>query len=223
MNFIGIDLAWTYKNETGICILDDKKQIYLEAKKFSDEMIVELIEKYKPCVVSIDAPLVVNNESGGRQVDSLLMKTKIHGRHLKLYATSRQYMTRTFGCIRGEALREQLEVKGFKLGDDLIETYPTGIFLSLCPTLFNHRYKLSSRLPLKDVIEHASGLISEISNLGFDIDLDPKGIPTKKAFKLFEDQLDGILCALNSYYLYHQESSIWSDDNGTIALPNPRR
>ncbi len=44
MKFIGIDLAWTYKNETGLCVMDDTGNVlYLDAQVYSDEA---LLRKY---------------------------------------------------------------------------------------------------------------------------------------------------------------------------------
>lgn len=218
MKFIGIDLAWTYKNETGICIFEDKTCVFLDAKVYSDEDIIAIIEANKPCVVSIDAPLVVENETGGRSVDSLLMKTAIHGKYLKLYATSRAYMMRVFKAIRGETLRLSLENRGFVLGDNLMETFPTGIYLSLFPDRFDSRYKISSRQSLEILLKNATMLINNIRLLGFQLEMD-LNVSTKKAYKLYEDQIDGVLCALMSYYLYHDQYQIWSDKSGLIGLP----
>ena len=53
------------------------------------------------------------------------------------------------------------------------------------------------------------------------ISIDLEGVDTKKAYKSFEDQLDGLLCSINSYYFYHNQSSIFKcDDNGITALPD---
>lgn len=215
MKFIGVDLAWTYKNETGICILEEKKCIFCDAKVYSDEMIIELMEKYVPCIVSVDAPLVVKNESGGRSIDSVVMKTKINGRFLKLYATSRSYMFRTFKAVRGETL---LEKSDLVLGENIFETYPTGIFLSLFPEIYDQRYKISSKLPLLKLIENSNKVLEHIRSLGFEVDLDNE-VATKKKYKVFEDKLDSVLCAINSYYLYHGSSLCFKDDSGFITLP----
>jgi len=64
MHYIGIDLAWTYSKESGICIIDDNgKIIYCESKVFSDEMIAAIVEGHaqEGAIVGIDAPLIVNN------------------------------------------------------------------------------------------------------------------------------------------------------------------
>ncbi|OLN27220.1 hypothetical protein [Desulfosporosinus metallidurans] len=47
MHHIGIDLAWTYAKESGICVIDDNGMIvYCESKVFSDEMIAAIVEEY---------------------------------------------------------------------------------------------------------------------------------------------------------------------------------
>ncbi|ODA39906.1 DUF429 domain-containing protein [Desulfosporosinus sp. BG] len=59
MHYIGIDLAWTYANESGICVIADNGEIgYCESKVFSDEMIAAIVEEYARdgAIVGIDAP-----------------------------------------------------------------------------------------------------------------------------------------------------------------------
>ena len=70
----------------------------------------------------------------------MLMKQVISGKYLKLYATSRSYMLKTFGQIRGEDIYKALSVDHkHKLGINIVETFPTGIFLSLFPEIFDNR------------------------------------------------------------------------------------
>lgn len=222
MYYIGIDLAWTYKNETGLCVLDDKLNcIFNEANIYSDEKLVKLIMTYQASIVSVDAPLEVKNELGGRICDSLLMKHKINNKYLKLFATSRSYMLRTFKAIRGESIHHLLKEEGYKLGMNLTETYPTGIFLSLMPELFDDKYKLSSKLPLQQILEHANAVLNALKELGIkNILIDLENIKTKKAYKHVEDQIDGLLCAVNSYYFHQKKVKVFeADDNGYISLP----
>jgi len=227
MKFIGIDLAWTYKNETGICVINEKQEIeLLEAKTFTDDDIINIIKNYSDVYVSIDSPLVVKNETGGRAVDSMLMKQVIQGRYLKLYATSRSYMLKAFGQIRGEDIYKILSKESkLILGKNVVETFPTGIFLSLFPEIFDKRYKLSSKGSLEDLKSNAKVLIKKILELGFTgISIDLENVTTKKAYKTYEDKIDGLLCSINSYYFYHQQSSIFKcDDNGITALPDHKK
>jgi predicted RNase H-like nuclease len=47
MNFIGIDLAWTYKNETGISVINDSgKIIFSESQRYNDEMLADLVKQF---------------------------------------------------------------------------------------------------------------------------------------------------------------------------------
>ncbi|MCB8814646.1 DUF429 domain-containing protein [Desulfosporosinus shakirovi] len=60
MHYIGIDLAWTYANESGICVIADNGEIvYCESKVFSDEMIADIVAEHarEGAIVGIDAPL----------------------------------------------------------------------------------------------------------------------------------------------------------------------
>jgi len=67
---VGIDLAGSPKNPTGICVLRDKAETKLV---YTDEEIIEEVKKAKPEVVAIDAPLWLSN-GPWRLCEILLMK-----------------------------------------------------------------------------------------------------------------------------------------------------
>ena len=47
MNFIGVDLAWTYKNETGICVINDSgKIIFSKTQRYDDEMLASQVKHF---------------------------------------------------------------------------------------------------------------------------------------------------------------------------------
>jgi predicted RNase H-like nuclease (RuvC/YqgF family) len=60
MKILGIDLAGSEKRKTGICILNEKL-IAHSFFVFSDQEILNLIEKEKPDLIAIDAPLYLPN------------------------------------------------------------------------------------------------------------------------------------------------------------------
>ena len=69
MKFIGIDLAWTYKNETGLCVLGDTGQVeYLDALVYSDEAIAEKILSYghDDLCIAVDAPPCYRQSDRGK-------------------------------------------------------------------------------------------------------------------------------------------------------------
>lgn len=67
---VGIDLAGMDKNPTGIAILQDKNVSVSCA--FRDEDILSVLEKAKPRLVAIDAPLSKPKEGPFREADLIL-------------------------------------------------------------------------------------------------------------------------------------------------------
>jgi predicted nuclease with RNAse H fold len=120
MKILGIDLAGSEKRKTGICILNEK----LEANcfcVFKNREILNLIEKEKPDLIAIDAPLSLPK---GRK--SLKKKSKIHFRECdkELWKFGIKFFPITLGPMRklterGIKLRKILKKK-YKV----IEVYP---------------------------------------------------------------------------------------------------
>jgi len=243
MNYIGIDLAWTYSKESGICIIDDfGKIVYCESKVFTDEMIASIVEEYAldGAVVAIDAPLIVNNEKGSRYCDGALMREKIHGKNLSLYTCSRSFMLKHYGIVRGEevirAIRNRMP--DFSLTGDprnkkhvIMETFPTGITLGLFPVAFPIKYKIKNKLEfgvtkselgrMVDLLKRLSDFHPPVHNAR-DFFNDSLGIQamSKKEFKNLEDKLDAFLCAYAANWLAKNEGKVFGDDQeGFIALP----
>ncbi len=74
MHHIGIDLAWGERRPTGVAVLDEAGRLVHVATVGSDEEIVESLAAYTdgPCVVGIDAPLIVANATGSRPAEKAL-------------------------------------------------------------------------------------------------------------------------------------------------------
>ncbi len=68
----GIDLAGSPKRPTGIAVVSDGKLVYAD-KVFLDNEILDLLLRYRVCLVAIDAPL--SHSKSYRKVD-LAMKKK---------------------------------------------------------------------------------------------------------------------------------------------------
>lgn len=76
MHHIGIDLAWGERQPTGLAVLDeDGALVHVSAVRTDDE-IAERLAPYVdgPCLVAIDAPLVVRNEAGSRPAEKALTR-----------------------------------------------------------------------------------------------------------------------------------------------------
>src|SRR5699024_12833344 len=112
MKFIGIDLAWTYKNETGLCVLDASGQVeYLDSKVYSNKEILDVIKQHYTghLTIAIDAPLVVPNEGGSRGAEGEMMRATINGQRLRAFSANRNYLTKVIGDIRGVTLMHMIQ------------------------------------------------------------------------------------------------------------------
>jgi predicted nuclease with RNAse H fold len=193
MIVIGIDLAGSEKRNTGICILNEN----LEAKCFvvhKDEEIVNLIEKFKPDLIAIDAPLSLPK---GRK--SLDRREKIHFRECdkKLFELGIKFFPITLGPMRmltkrGIKLRKILEKKGYKV----IEVYPGATQDIL-------------KIPRKNA--SLKKLREGLKKLGIKIE----------GRELTHDELDAITAAYTGYlHLRGMSASLGNEEEGVIIIPD---
>ncbi|WP_431233828.1 bifunctional ribonuclease/(p)ppGpp synthase [Mycolicibacterium psychrotolerans] len=68
MHFVGLDLAWGERKPTGVAALDDDGRLVHIASAQDDSSILDEVGPFVdgPCLVAIDAPLIVTNETGQR-------------------------------------------------------------------------------------------------------------------------------------------------------------
>lgn len=242
MKFIGIDLAWTYKNETGVCIISDNGTIEcLISAILSNEEIVDLIKQYchEPICVAIDAPLIVKNENGSREAERSLMAHKIHGYNLSLFVASRSFLTRTFGEIRGEVLLDLL-IKEFpdieistmvsEEKSTVIETFPSAICCGLFSEIYPVKYKLKKKVPYAETMHQMKRLVDRLNVLenheGIVNNLLSRLLPdnlvlNSKNHKHIEDKVDAFLSAYCVFSIYKRISKplVFGDvSNGFITI-----
>lgn len=223
MKFVGIDLAWTYKNETGICIMSDDGEIeYLNSAILSNEEIVNLIKYYcnERICIAIDAPLIVKNETGSREAERNFMRNKIHGNNLSLFVASRSYLTKTFGEIRGETLLKLIlnEIPGIEINtmvseekSTVIETFPSAVCCGVFPEIYPVKYKLKRTVPYNETQYQMNRLLSRlrkleeeegiVKNLVSELKLNNIELCSKN-HKHIEDKVDAFLSAYCIYSIY---------------------
>jgi len=193
MIVIGIDLAGSEKRNTGICVLNEN----LEANCFvvhTNKEILKLIEKFKPDLIAIDAPLSL--PKGRKSLDE---KEKIHFRECdrKLLELGIKFFPITLGPMRvltkrGIKLRKFLEKKGYKV----IEVYPGAT---------------------QDILKIARKSVSlkKLRN-----GLKKLGIKIEKR-KLTHDELDAITAAFTGYlHLKGKTISLGDEKEGVIVIPS---
>jgi predicted nuclease with RNAse H fold len=192
MRVIGIDLAGSKNRNTGICVMNEE----LEAKCFvvhEDKEILEIVEKFKPDLIAIDAPLSLPK---GRR--SLRKKEKIHFRECdrKLLELGIKFFPITLGPMRmltrrGIKLRKTLERKGYKV----IEVYPGAT---------------------QDILKIAR---KSVSLKKLREGLEKLGIKIEKR-KLTHDELDAITAAYTAFlHLRGKTLTLGNEEEGTIVIP----
>lgn len=74
MMFLGVDLAWGPRNRTGLAVLDDGGSLVDLTEARTDDDILSWLGPYTggPCLVALDAPIVVNNRTGRRRCEAEL-------------------------------------------------------------------------------------------------------------------------------------------------------
>src|SRR5690348_11113465 len=68
MHFVGLDLAWGEKNQTGVAAIDADGRVLHVGAAQDDDSIAATIKPFVSgdCLVAIDAPLIVKNPEGYR-------------------------------------------------------------------------------------------------------------------------------------------------------------
>jgi predicted RNase H-like nuclease len=77
VGFLGIDLAWSARNRTGLAVVEDDGALRASGVAVSDDEIAAWLQAYAGGVevVAVDAPLVVPNASGMREAERAIQRT----------------------------------------------------------------------------------------------------------------------------------------------------
>jgi predicted RNase H-like nuclease len=72
MYFVGLDLAWGEKNQTGVAAIDSDGRLLHVGAAQDDASIIDAIAPFTgdECLVAFDAPLIVNNMTGHRPAET---------------------------------------------------------------------------------------------------------------------------------------------------------
>jgi predicted RNase H-like nuclease len=117
--FIGIDLAWSPSNPSGLAALRPGRrglEVLELATCSSDDEIADFVRGHLAAttIVMVDAPLVIPNQSGMRACDRLV-HVRFGARQAGCYPANRNNMGRLNGGLpRGESLGRRLVDLGFR-------------------------------------------------------------------------------------------------------------
>lgn len=224
MYFIGIDLAWSNKNASGIAVIKGSKnkgEVIYSGIIHSDKEIIDFINNNigdKYAFIAIDAPLIVPNKEGRRIAEAEV------GKLFRKYNAGAHPANRTRlgswsgGKIRGEEISKLLEKNGFKQSPFIKKSESSRKFFEVYPhpsmvVLFNLESVLKYKnKPKRDYnfrwleFKKYQNYLKKLKNPAIII---PKEITEKKlkglrggSLKNYEDRLDAIFCAYIAYYFW---------------------
>lgn len=245
MHFIGLDLAWAPKNRTGIAVLDADGALQRIGSAISDDEILRKVEPYVggECVIAIDAPLRVTNETKARPAEKQL-NTDFKRYEAEARPAFRQNKHRLFDPPRGEILADKLGVTIDPYSPATrraIEVYPhpaTVVLFKLSKTLKYkngqgptpedrrvHRNKEMVRLAdLVETLATASPPMSVTHHPGWvRLRQDLRVATRPYELNLVEDPIDAVLCAYLAmmFVTNCHEMTVYGDfpANGYIVTP----
>ena len=241
MLFVGIDLAWSEKNSSGMAILEgsrEKLKLIFHGNLLSDEEILEVIKekvKEKNAIISIDAPLIVPNKTG-RRVAEKLVGDLFRKYHAGAHPSNRNRLSSWTGTIRGEEISKLLIKEGFQHNPNFKKLEETRKFFEVYPhpsmvVLFNLdmilRYKSKPKRDYDfrwEEFKKYQSYLGELKSLSLPNEIIKIDVRTLrgKALKKYEDILDAIFCAYLSFYhwKYPDKCSVLGNmKEGYISTP----
>jgi predicted RNase H-like nuclease/ppGpp synthetase/RelA/SpoT-type nucleotidyltranferase len=236
MYFVGLDLAWGEKNQTGVAVIDADGRLLHVGAAHDDDSIVAAIAPYvdDECLVAIDAPLIVNNPTGHRPAESEF------NRHFQRFeAGARPAFTERpeFKHPRGARIADRLGLDLDPSSDSrrrAIEVYPhpaTVVLFDLPKTLKYKRGAFEDRrrelLRLMTFIEEldtASPRLRADRSMAW-VELRKRVEAATKPGQLDrdEDPVDAVVCAYVGLYWYQrpEDVTIYGDfASGYILTPS---
>jgi putative endonuclease len=229
--FIGIDLAWGEKNLSGLSVIaiSKNKLKIIDTKLIKTiEEIVNEITKYNSykVYVGVDAPLIVPNQNGNREIEKSFNKD-FSKYKISMLPTNRELLLKNSDSIRSEILFNLLTGLGFKrdfkFNKVIFEVYPH----STIATLFND-YKI---LPykrkkgrnvefIKNQLLIYQNYLSSVFSAHDILKVDVLKLKGQK-IKDYEDRLDSLTCAYTMFYCKYNDTKTYKLDNiDTFITPS---
>lgn len=244
MRFVGIDLAWSPRNRSGVATISADGRLLSASSSLTDDddivaYIASAIPGDVPGIVAIDAPLAVPNETGGRACDRQV--ASVFGRfEAAPYPANRHNLSR-YGGLRAESIRERLEARGFDHDPQIdsqiptrrvIETFPHPATVSLFGLERTLKYKARPHrdYPLRwREMEKLRDSLAALSESFPPLHLSPEVSEAPitglrgRALKEIEDLLDAVVCAYAAYHAWYHGPrgyAVYGDGNaGHILVP----
>lgn len=243
MKFIGVDFGWS-SGVSGLCCLewqDEALEILDLTTILNIEDILHWIDYQAlgeiPALIAIDAPTIINNQTGMRLADKLTHKH--FGRyHAGCYPANLglKFALRTTGfsqSLLAKNFQHAPIIEPQRLGRYQIEVFPHPATINLFGLERILKYKKGKLADRRNELTKLRGYITNLlPKLEPALSLSSldclPAIATKqtgKELKAIEDQLDSLLCAyVAAHWWYWGEAKnmvLGNIDTGFIVIPHP--
>ncbi|NYG54996.1 DUF429 domain-containing protein [Nocardioides perillae] len=239
MHFVGIDLAWGERAPSGLAVLDEHGRLLHVSAATTDDTVVAALEPFTrgDCLVAVDAPLIVVNETGNRPCEAEL------NRDFRAYEAGAHPANRGKPEFRETPRGARLAAR---LGLDIdpvsasgrraIEVYPHPATVALFDLPRTLKYKAKPGRALADLRAELLRLVELLESLetaATPLHLRHAGpwhalrdevatAATKAALRRTEDQVDAVVCAYVALFATRRplETTIYGDGaTGYIVTP----
>jgi predicted RNase H-like nuclease len=243
---IGIDLAWGSKARTGVAVADAAGQLLLVDSVITDTDLDAILAPHLagPCVVGIDAPLIVTNPTGRRHCEALLSRA-FAAQHAGCYPSNTGLAAfadggRAAAFARRHDLSVDATVPASPAQRRALEVYPHSTIVALFDLARVLAYKAR---PTRTVAHRQGELLRLVDYLialadppaGHPPLSDPSGLlerlrdsvtaaTTSAALRRCEDPADAVVCGYAALLLQNDLACVIGDaKTGAIVTPIRRR
>jgi predicted RNase H-like nuclease len=226
VNFVGIDLAWATRGNTGLCHLHDGKVIKSALVKTDDEIFAWVSPlTVGDCLVAIDAPIVVPNQTGRRWCETVV-STCFSRMEAGAHSSNRSMPAFKEG-VRAERLAVRLGLNYDPILDPVvptrraIEVYPHPALVELFGLRTSLKYKAKSgrsietrRVAFGRLANYLESLVSE--KPAMDVTSAPRWELLRERattssspaeMDRCEDEIDAFICAYIGFYYWTHGTS----------------
>lgn len=241
MRFVGLDLAWGSNGGTGLCFVEDNKVVESGFAR-TDEEIIERLRSVtsEPCLVAIDAPLVISNKTGRRECERAI--SRCFGKHHAGAHSSNLGMSAFINGSRGARLCSQLslemdpEIAPLVPTRRAIEVYPHPALVALFALPLTLKYKAKRGRSIDqriDAFEVLCELLESLHDATPRLQVrNPRWVQIREMLSnttsgaeldRLEDELDAYICAYIALYYWTHGSDrcrvVGSASAGYIVTP----
>jgi predicted RNase H-like nuclease/ppGpp synthetase/RelA/SpoT-type nucleotidyltranferase len=231
MHFVGVDLAWGDRQPTGLAVLDEDAHLLHVSAVRTDEEIRTALTPYVegPCLVAIDAPLIVANPTGSRPAEQELTRDfrRFEAGAHPANTGKPEFANGTRGARVCKMLGLDMDPRSGRKRR-AIEVYPhpaTVVLFGLGKTL---KYKAKPgrsvdllRSELLLLMDHVERLVS-IEDTWRDLRTRVETATRKVDLRHVEDQVDAVVCAYVALFAerWPERTTTYGDfERGYIVTP----